>query len=161
MSTTILATKRAVGYLRVSSTGQVGERHSSLDTQKARFEEYCHRFDLLPVASFVDVLSGKRDDRKEYQRMVEFVMAGGADVIVVQFLDRFGRNPREILQRYWQLQDFKVSVIATDEDIQEELILLIKAGIAGAESRRTSERVRANMGRAVEKGSRRVGLLLV
>jgi len=84
--------------------------------------------------------------------MVEFVMAGGADVIVVQFLDRFGRNPREILQRYWQLQDFKVSVIATDEDIQEELILLIKAGIAGAESRRTSERVRANMGRAVEKG---------
>ena len=79
MSTTtvanhIVATKRAVGYLRVSSTGQVGERHSSLDTQKARFEEYCHRFDLLPVASFVDVLSGKRDDRKEYLRMVEFVM---------------------------------------------------------------------------------------
>jgi hypothetical protein len=34
MSTT-LATKRAVGYLRVSSTGQTGERHSSLDTQKA------------------------------------------------------------------------------------------------------------------------------
>ena len=152
MSTTTLATKRAVGYLRVSSTGQVGERHSSLDTQKARFEEYCHRFDLLPVASFVDVLSGKRDDRKEYLRLVEFVMAGGADVIVVQFLDRFGRNPREILQRYWQLQDFGVSVVATDEDIQEELILLIKAGIAGAESRRTSERVRANMGRAVAKG---------
>ena len=152
MSTTTLATKRAVGYLRVSSTGQVGERHSSLDTQKVRFEEYCHRFDLLPVASFVDVLSGNGDDRKEYLRMVEFVMAGGADVIVVQFLDRFGRNPREILQRYWELQDFGVSVIATDEDIQEELILLIKAGIAGAESRRTSERVRANMGRAVAKG---------
>ena len=77
----------------------------------------------MPVASFVDVLSGKRDDRKEYQRMVEFVMAGGADVIVVQFLDRFGRNPREILQRYRQLQDFKVSLIATAEDIQGELIL--------------------------------------
>ncbi len=152
MSTTTLATKRAVGYLRVSSTGQVGERHSSLDTQKFRFEDYCHRCGLSPVASFVDVLSGKRDDRKEYRRMVEFVMAGGADVILVQFLDRFGRNPREILQRYWELQDFGVSVIATDEDIQEELILLIKAVIAGAESRRTSERVRANMGRAVEKG---------
>ena len=81
------------------------------------------------MASFVDVLSGKRDDRKEYQRMVEFVMAGGADVIVVQFLDRFGRNPREILQRYWQLQDFKVSVIATDEDIQasESIVTLGKS----------------------------------
>ncbi len=93
-----------------------------------------------------------RDDRKEYRRLVDYVIKGGADVIVVQFLDRFGRNPREILQRYWELQDFGVSVVATDEDIQEELILLIKAGIAGAESRRTSERVRANMGRAVQKG---------
>lgn len=149
---TTTATKRAVGYQRVSSSGQTGERHSSLDTQKSRFDDYCHRFNLLPVASFVDVVSGKRDDRKEYRRMVDLVMQGGADVIVVQFLDRFGRNPREILQRYWQLQDFGVTVVATDEDIQEELILLLKAGMAGAESRRTSERVRANMGRAVQKG---------
>ena len=84
--------------------------------------------------------------------MVEYAIQGNTDVIVVQYLDRFGRNPREILQRYWELQDAGVSVVATDEDINEELILLIKAGIAGAESRRTSERVRANMSRAVEKG---------
>lgn len=47
MSTTV-STKHAVGYLRVSSPGQTGERHSSLDTQKARFAEHCQRFDLLP-----------------------------------------------------------------------------------------------------------------
>ncbi len=34
---TSIATKRAVGYLRVSSVGQTGERHSSLETQEARF----------------------------------------------------------------------------------------------------------------------------
>ena len=84
--------------------------------------------------------------------MVEYAIQGNTDVIVFQYLDRFGRNPREILQRYWELQDAGVSVVATDEDINEELILLIKARIAGAESRRTSERVRANMSRAVEKG---------
>ena len=84
--------------------------------------------------------------------MVQYVLEGGADVIIVQFLDRFGRNPREILQRYWELQDHGVSIVATDEDIKEELLLLIKAGIAGAESRRISERVRANMSRAVQKG---------
>ena len=89
--------------------------------------------------------------------MVEYALTGAAEVIVVQFLDRFGRNPREILQRYWELQDAGVSVVATDEDINEELILLIKAGIAGAESRRTSERVRANMSRAVEKGVHAAG----
>ena len=148
----VATTKKAVGYLRVSTPGQAGEQHSSLETQESRFKEYCQRHGFIPVSKFVDVVSGRRDDRKEYRRMVEYAMAGDADVIVVQYLDRFGRNPREILQRYWELQDAGVSVVATDEDINEELILLIRAGIAGAESRRTSERVRANMSKAVEKG---------
>lgn len=104
----------------------------------------------MPVGTFTDVLSGRRDDRKEYRRMVDCVVEG--DVIVVQFLDRFGRNPREILRRYWDLEERGVSVVATDEDIKEELLLLVKAGMAGAESRRISERVRANMSRAVSKG---------
>jgi len=146
------ATKRAVGYLRVSTPGQAGEQHSSLETQESRFKEYCQRQGLLPDSQFVDVVSGRRDDRKEYLRMVEYALTGAAEVIVVQFLDRFGRNPREILQRYWELQDAGVSVVATDDLITAELILLIKAGISGAESRRTSERVRANMSRAVGKG---------
>lgn len=45
-----------------------------------------------------------------------------------------------------------MEVVATDEDIGQELILLVKAGLAGEESKRTSERVRANMGKAVAKG---------
>ena len=45
-----------------------------------------------------------------------------------------------------------VEVVATDEDIREELYSLVKAGMAGAESKRNSERVRANMGTAVNKG---------
>ena len=152
MTSTTTSTKRAVGYLRVSTPGQTGVRHSSLETQESRFIQYCEALGYSAVSTFVDVVSGRRDDRQEYLRMVDFAMNGGANVIVVQFLDRFGRNPREILQRYWQLQDSGVEVVATDEDIKEELILLIKAGLAGAESRRTSERVRANMSRAVQKG---------
>ena len=138
--------------MRVSTPGQTGDNHHSLETQEGRYKEYCERNGLLPIRKFVDVVSGRRDDRKEYQRMLDYVMEGSADVIVVQFLDRFGRNPREILQRYWELQDAGITVVATDEDIKEELLLLIKAGIAGAESRRTSERVRANMSKAAEKG---------
>ena len=42
--------------------------------------------------------------------------------------------------------------MASDEDIREELMLLFKAGMAGAESRRNSERMRANMARSVSKG---------
>ncbi len=150
--TTGILTQRAVGYLRVSSGRQTGERHSSLETQEAHFKEYCERHDLTPVSTFTDVVTGRRDDRKEYRSMLEYVTQGGADFIIVQFLDRFGRNPREILRRYWELEEHGIKVVATDEDISEELVLLVKAGMAGAESRRTSERVRTNMGRAVAKG---------
>ncbi|MFC1941180.1 recombinase family protein [Chloroflexota bacterium] len=143
---------KAVGYLRVSSSGQIGERHSSLETQEARFKDYSQQNSFFPVLTFTDVVTGKRDDRKEYLRILEYVRQGGADVIIVQFLDRFGRNPREILRRYWELEELGVKVLTTDEDISEELTLLIKAGMAGAESRRTSERVRSNMSRAVSKG---------
>jgi len=150
--TTGILTQRAFGYLRVSSNKQTGERHSSLETQEAHFNEYCERHGFTPVATFTDIVTGRRDDRKEYRRMLEYASQGDADVIIVQFLDRFGRNPREILRCYWELEERGVKVVATDEDIGEELVLLVKAGMAGAESRRTSERVRTNMGRAVAKG---------
>ncbi|MFC2039036.1 recombinase family protein, partial [Chloroflexota bacterium] len=147
-----ILTQRAVGYLRVSTSKQTGERHSSLETQAFRFKEYCQRNNYVAITTYTDIVTGRRDDRKQYRSMVEFVKQGGADVIVVQFLDRFGRNPREILRRYWELEEYGVKVVATDEDIGEELILLVKAGVAGAESRRTSERVKSNMSRAVAKG---------
>ena len=121
--------------------------------RKPGSSDYCQHHDLLPASIFIDIVSGHRDDRKEYNRMVEFVMAGGAEVIIVQFLDRFGRNPKEILRRYWELQDHGISVVATDEDLTEGLLLLVRAGIAGAESTRNSERMKANMRRAIEKGS--------
>ena len=41
----------------------------------------------------------------------------------------------------------------TDEDIKEELLFLIRAGMAGAGSRKTSERVVANMARIVSGGT--------
>jgi len=149
---TATAQKRAIGYLRVSDLKQTGEHHGSLETQETHFREYCQRYGLTPMATFTDVVTGRRDDRKEYRRMVDYAKQGGADVIVVQFLDRFGRNPREILQRYWELETYGVSVLTTDEDIKEELVLLVKAGMAGAESRRISERVRTNMSTAISKG---------
>jgi len=145
-------TKRGVGYIRVSDPKQTGERHSSLETQEASYINYCKQYDISPIAAFTDVVSGRRDDRKEYHRMVDFVLQGGADVVIVKFLDRFGRNHREILRRIWELQDIGVSVVATDEDIREEIVLMVKAWSAGEESKKNSERVRANMGSAISKG---------
>lgn len=148
------AMKRVGGYCRVSTERQAGERHVSLETQQARILSFCQARGYTHVETFTDVFSGRRDDRPEYRRVLAMAERDELDVIAVQFLDRFGRNPREILSRIWALQERGVEVVCTDEDIKEEFVLLVRAGLAGAESKRNSERVRATMRSAAMKGSK-------
>ncbi|MBF8266715.1 MAG: Recombinase protein [Dehalococcoidia bacterium] len=60
----------AVGYFRVSTMNQAGERHVSLETQEASFRVYCTTNGLTPIATFTEVQSGRRDDRIQYQAMM-------------------------------------------------------------------------------------------
>lgn len=150
---TTIAHKNYVGYTRVSTDKQVGEGHSSLETQEARIRKVTSSSGGLLVKLFSDVQSGRRNDRTEYLNMVRYVIEEEVDVVLVQYLDRFGRNPQEILQRIWELKANGVSVEATDQDITDELVLLLMAGMAGHESKRTSERVRANMGNIIRRGT--------
>ena len=130
----------------------MGERHVSLEVQQEAFRLYCETNSLRSVAVFTDVASGRKDDRPQYQAMLRFIIEHHVGCVVVLFLDRFGRNPREILRRYWELEERGIAVQSVNEDLREELLPLIRAGIAGAESKRTGERVRAALHRAAEKG---------
>ena len=150
--TTAVKAETAVGYFRVSSPGQAGERHVSLDVQAAAFREYCRSQNLDPVRSFTDIASGRKDDRAQYRAMLDYIDPHGVRNVVVLFLDRFGRNPREILRRYWELEERGITVQSINEDLREELMLLIRAGIAGQESKRTSERVRMALREAASRG---------
>ena len=146
------ATVVAFGYARVSTQAQNTPHNVSLDTQRARIGQYCASKGFSLAQIYVDVESGRRDERKAYREMVGAALRGQAGVIIVQFLDRLGRHPKELLRRVWELEDAGVGVEATDEDLGEEMMLLMRAGFAGAESRRISERVMANMRNAVSKG---------
>ena len=144
---TSITQKHFVGYIRVSSERQAREDRSSLGTQEARIRATVSNRDGILVKLFCDVESGRRDDRPEYQKMLKYVLEEDVDIVLVQYLDRFGRNPKEILSRIWALDEYGVSVEATDQNIKDdELMLMVHAGVAGQESKRTSERVRANMG---------------
>lgn len=144
--------KRAVGYIRVSTGKQARSDRSSLETQEQRIRQTVTDSGNDLVEVFSDVESGRRDDRPEYRRMLDFVAENSIDVVYVQYLDRFGRNTQEILSRIWRLKEARVAVEATDQDIKGELMLLIQAGFAAHESRRTGERVRINMRNSAKKG---------
>ena len=94
---TTISHKTYVGYIRVSGDKQVGEGHSSLETQESRIRAVASANGGLVARLFQDVQSGSRDDRVEYQNMVKYVLEEQVDTVLVQYLDRFGRNPQEIL----------------------------------------------------------------
>ena len=52
----------AVGYFRVSTMHQAGERHVSLDVQAASFNDYCRVHHFEHLATFTDIASGRKDD---------------------------------------------------------------------------------------------------
>jgi DNA invertase Pin-like site-specific DNA recombinase len=150
--TTPTPTHKAAAYLRVSGQRQAGDDHYSLPVQLARFETACRQHRWLDVGHFEDQMSGKIDKRPAYQRMLVAIRHGDINVVVVQFLDRFGRNPKEILRRYWELEELNVTVHVTDEDIREELMLMVRAFVAGKESEKTSARVGPAMHAALDRG---------
>ena len=150
--TTAVRTSTAVGYFRVSSPGQAGERHVSLEAQATQFNDYCLAHNLEPVKTFTDIASGRKDNRQEYRHMLDYVTREGIGNVVVLFLDRFGRNPQELLPRVWELKDQGITVQSINEDLEEELMLLLRAGIAGQESKRTGERVSLALREAVSRG---------
>ena len=125
---TSITQKHFVGYIRVSSERQAKEDRSSLGTQEARIRAEVSTRDGILVKLFCDVESGRRDDRPEYQRMVRYVLEEDVDVVLVQYLDRFGRNPKEILSRIWELEEHDVSVEATDQDIKDDCWPSAKVG---------------------------------
>lgn len=138
---TTLAGLRAVGYFRVSTELQ-SERGVSLEVQADRYAAYVGRNGLVDVGTYIDVASGALVERPSYQRMLAAVRAGQVDVIVVMYLDRFGRDVEEAMSRWWELQRLGVLVKATDEQLEEgeDLPAIIKTWFAAEERRRIGQR---------------------
>jgi len=145
---------RAILYARVSTKEQAGERHLSLGTQRDHYERWCKQYRAIPGKVYVDAVSGRKDSRAQYQKMLADLAAGEADVVVVQFLDRFGRRTPEIVTRFYALKAVGIRVVATDEPevAQNDLLMMVKAWQAGEESQKIGKRVLPNMENAVNKG---------
>ncbi|TDM18030.1 recombinase family protein [Macrococcoides canis] len=98
-----------VGYARVSSISQ------NLDRQiEILKENNCEKI-------FTEKKSGKNiKDREVFQEVLDFVRE--ADTLVVESLDRLGRNYDEIIQTINKLKEKKVKLIITSLPIMNEMI---------------------------------------
>ncbi|MFC1652509.1 recombinase family protein [Planctomycetota bacterium] len=82
--------KQAVGYLRVSSKGQI--RGHGFDRQRDKIRRHAKKAGYDIVEWYREAYTGTEEDRPEFIRMVEDLLTNGCRTIIIECMDRFGRR---------------------------------------------------------------------
>jgi site-specific DNA recombinase len=138
---------KAVGYFREGDPYREGE--PSLTEQNRAFMEFCRRDGYEVAATFLDT-NGAED--AGFRQMVDYLRDnGGSTTVVVDSLQRLGRNMRRTARAYFQLEGMGVQVVTLDGE-PSATESLIASWTSRDSSERAGERVRAAMRQKAIKG---------
>ena len=145
------------GYIRVSS----------IDQNEARQLDAMDNAGIARECLFIDKKSGKDFNRPAWKRLMRTLKRG--DLLVVQSLDRLGRNYDEILIEWRKIVNAKgvnirvldMAVLDTRIDTKElaerfvmDLVLQVQSFVAENERRNIKERQRQGIAAAKARGVR-------
>jgi len=146
MTTTKAQNGKFIAYYRVSTARQ-GESGLGLEAQRKAVETYLNGGSWELVGEFVEVESGKRKNRPQLNAALAAAKKAGA-VLVIAKLDRLARN----LHFISGLMESGVEFVAADNPAANRLTVQILAAVAEDEARRISERTKAALAAAKERG---------
>lgn len=148
---------RVAAYARVSD-GKDAMLHS-LSNQVSYYSDLIqNNKDWLYVGVYVDeAVTGTKDDRPEFQKMIDDAKAGKIDAIITKSISRFARNTVTLLTAVRELKQLGIDVYFEEQNIHTlssdgELLLTILASYAQEESRQVSENMKWRIKRNFEEG---------
>jgi len=110
--------QRGVIYARYSPGPN--QREESIEGQLRECKKYAEEQGIQIIGSYEDrKVSGRTDNRTEFQRMMKDVERGLFDVIIVWKIDRFGRNREETAVNKIKCRKNGVAVLYAKEHIPE------------------------------------------
>lgn len=136
---------RYVAYFRVSTEKQ-GRSGLGLAAQRAAIERFLSASDIL-VAEYVEVQSGKSENRHELWKAIEHAKRQDAKILIAK-LDRFSRKVSFIARVMEEGVGLVVAELPNATDFQ----LHIFAALAQEERRLISERTRNALAEAKKRG---------
>jgi len=148
--------KRYVIYTRVSTEDQ-GKSGHGLEAQKRDIDLYLNNFSEEPfeiVGEFMDVLSGKLDDRPQLTEALALVRKTGAELLIAK-LDRLSRKVSFIAS---VMDDQKVRLRVASMPNADNFQLHIYAALAEQEREFISARTKAALAVAKAGGVKLGGL---
>lgn len=123
----------------------------SLDTQRAQIEAYAAEHGYEIVAWYRDVMSGTRDERPDYQRLLREVAPG--ETILVARLDRIGRRMSERFRLFEWCKERGVGLVpVTQPEMANEMARHFLTVVDGIYIEQLRERVLPGMLTQVERG---------
>ena len=136
--------ERVAAYCRVSS-GKDAMLHS-LSAQVSHYSELIQRrLGWAYAGVYADeALTGTKDDRPEFQRLLADCRAGKIDRVLTKSVSRFARNTVTLLETVRELKELGVAVYFEEQNIDSlsgdgELMLTILASFAQEESKSVSD----------------------
>lgn len=106
--------RQAVIYARYSPGGN--QTYQSIEGQLTVCRKFAADNDLNIVATYEDEhLTGRNDQRPEFQRMLKDSASAKWDIVLVYAIDRFGRNSIEIAINKYQLQKNGKTVLSATQ----------------------------------------------
>lgn len=149
--------KRVAAYARVSS-GKDAMLHS-LSAQVSYYSNLIqsHRGWKYAGVYADEALTGTKDDRKNFQRLLADCRAGMVDMVITKSISRFARNTVTLLETVRELKGLGVDVYFEEQNIHTmsadgELMLTILASYAQEESLSASENQKWRIRRNFENG---------
>lgn len=154
--------KNVAAYARVSTLQE--EQELSYNSQKEYYEAYIRS---VPNWNFVGMyadqgISGVREDRPDFTRMLNDAYAGKIDTILVKSISRFARNAIVTQNVVHKLKAHNVEVIFDEQKLSSfnrnsEMVLNMMATVAEHESKSISKNIRWALDKRAEQGIRNYG----
>jgi len=148
---------RVCAYARVSSG-----KDAMLHSLSAQVSYYNNLIQNTEGWHFVGIyadeaISGTKETREEFNRMIEDCRAGKIDLIITKAISRFARNTVTLLATIRELNSLGVDVYFEEQGIHSisgegEMILTLLASVAQEEARSVSENMKWRIKKNFEEG---------
>lgn len=149
----IESSRRLPKLLRVAAYARVSRNKESLlhsfNNQVEYYRTYIQsRKDYIFKGVYADLgISGTKDDREEFNKLLDACRSGEIDLIITKSISRFARNTATLLKTIRELKALKVDVFFEEQNIHSiseegEFILTLLASMAQEEARDMSENVK-------------------
>jgi DNA invertase Pin-like site-specific DNA recombinase len=148
---------KTICYLRVSSPKRNGHSRQTTESQKLALKSYCQLHKLKPTY-LEDFATGRNQDRKSFQEVMDACRSGRCEQLIVWKLDRLGRSTVETIQTIQELLELGVKVVVTtqgltfDKSPYSTFLINLFAALSQLESDHASERIKAGLSVAKAKG---------